>query len=89
LKPPKNRHFDDDAAYMTPAERQVAAHAADAFTHLRVLHRQGRTPLHAAYLAGRFGWAYRTAIEALEHLEARGAARCVSQRGRAWWTLTV
>jgi predicted Rossmann fold nucleotide-binding protein DprA/Smf involved in DNA uptake len=89
-KPPKNRHLDDDAAYvMTPAERRVAAHAVDALTHLRVLHRQGRTPLHAAHLAGRFGWAYRTAIAALEHLEASGAVRCVSRRGRAMWALTA
>jgi hypothetical protein len=43
----------------------------------------------AAHLAGRFGWAYRTAIAALEHLEASGAAMCVSRRGRAMWALTA
>jgi predicted Rossmann fold nucleotide-binding protein DprA/Smf involved in DNA uptake len=81
--------LDDDAAYMTPAERRVAAHAADALTYLRVLDREGQTPVHAASLAGRFGWAYRTAVAALECLEAAGAARCVSRRGRAMWALTA
>jgi hypothetical protein len=60
-----------DLTYTTPAERRVAEHAAT----------------HARLVAGRHGWSYRTAIAALEHLEAHGAVRCVAARGRGWWAL--
>jgi hypothetical protein len=87
-KPSKNQALDTDAAYLTPAERRLVERAAAALQWARLRAREGEGVFRVSLLAARHGWAYRTAIAAVEQLEGLGAVQCVARRGRDWWTLT-
>jgi hypothetical protein len=76
------------AAYTAAAERRLAERADAALQWARLRRRQGEATFSVKVLAARQGWAYRTAVAAVEHLERLGAAVCVARRGRDVWALT-
>jgi hypothetical protein len=86
-KLPENRLSDADAAYLTPAERRLTERAEAALQWARLRAREGHGVFRVSRLAARHGWAYRTALAAVERLESVGAVHCVARRGRDWWAL--
>jgi hypothetical protein len=75
-----NRARDDDAAYMTAAERALAEDCRAVQDFARVIARAGGT-LVAQAVAGRMGWRRSRALAALQALERDGSLRRVAVRG--------